>query len=122
MCNTVNGTEWRRLPSEDKTGRFGTPIHGYNSYRKQMEIGHGPFKKISTENRGTVSEPASDGHAASALLGLGSTTISVRQSTGTVINDRCSSDWPSVMLCACMGQLLKSALRAKVIQSIRSDD
>lgn len=48
MCNTVNGTEWRHLPSEDKMGRFGMPILGYNSYRKQMEICHGPFKRIST--------------------------------------------------------------------------
>lgn len=114
MCNTVNGTEWRRLPSEDKTGRFGTPIHGNNSYRKQMEICHGPFKNISFENRGTVSEPASDGYAASALLGLGSTTISVRQSTGTVINDRCSSDSPLCHAVCMHGSTLKIGTKSKI--------
>lgn len=82
--------------------------------RKQMEICHGPFKNISFENRGTVSETASDGHTASALLGLGSTTISVRQSTGTVINDRCSSDSPLCHAVCMHGSTLKISTKSKI--------
>lgn len=87
MCNTVNGTEQRSLPSADKKGRLGMPILCYNSYRKQMEICHGPFKKISTLRIGEQyrSPPLKDGLAASASWGLGSTTIGVGQGTGTVI-------------------------------------
>lgn len=76
MCHTINGTEFH----------LGMPIPCYNSCRKQMEICHGPFKKISTFlNRGTVSEPSikKNSHVARALWGLGSTTISVRKGTGT---------------------------------------
>lgn len=74
-------------------------------------------------NRGIVSEPSikKNSHVARALWGLGSTTISVKKGTGNQIKGAVVIR-PVVMLCACMGQLLKSAVRAKEIQSIRSDD
>lgn len=70
-----------------KKGHLGMPIPCYNSCRKQMEICHGPFKKISTLRIGEQyqSPPLNNGCATSAVWGLGSIMISVRRGTGNTV-------------------------------------
>lgn len=67
------------LKKKKKKGCLGMPIPCYNSCRKQMEICHGPFKKISTLRIGEQyqSPPLNNGCATSALRGLGSIMITV---------------------------------------------
>lgn len=100
------------LKKKKKKGCLGMPIPCYNSCRKQMEICHGPFKKISTlrigEQYQSLSEPATKQRLCDqCFTGSWFNNDHRNQMKGAVVIR------PHVMLCAWHGSTLKISSKSK---------